>query len=257
MRTFLDTFPVPVVFLFIVATTWLAIEVGYRIGRKQVLRGSAATDGSAGGIQGSILALLAFVLALTFNMALTRFEARKQIVMAEANAIGTCYLRAELLSSPLDSEIRALLREYVDVRVEIVQTLELATGIARSEELQADLWQAAVRLSEEDASSFATLLFTQSLNDLIDIHEQRVVAGIYDRLPAAIIVVLYLVSILAMLAVGYFLAASGSRRTVANLALVLAFALVAILIVDLDRPGTGLFTTNQQAMLHLQASMTE
>ncbi|MCL7991894.1 MAG: hypothetical protein M8840_12275, partial [marine benthic group bacterium] len=79
----------------------------------------------------------------------------------------------------------------------------------------------------------------------------------YDRLPAAIIVVLYLVSILAMLAVGYFLAASGSRRTVANLALVLAFALVAILIVDLDRPGTGLFTTNQQAMLHLQASMTE
>ncbi|MCL7979753.1 MAG: hypothetical protein M8865_07605, partial [marine benthic group bacterium] len=103
MRTFLDTFPVPVVFLFIVATTWLAIEVGYRIGRKQVLRGSAATDGSAGGIQGSILALLAFVLALTFNMALTRFEARKQIVMAEANAIGTCYLRAELLSSPLDS----------------------------------------------------------------------------------------------------------------------------------------------------------
>jgi hypothetical protein len=190
-------------------------------------------------------------------MAVTRYEARKKLVVAEANAIGTCYLRAELLSTPLDSEIRTMLREYVDVRVEIVQTLEVAKGIARSEELQVDLWDAAVRLSREDTGSFATLLFTQSLNEVIDIHEQRVVAGIYDRLPAAILVVLYLVSILAMLAVGYFLAASGSRRTIANLALVLAFALVAILIVDLDRPGSGVFKTNQQAMLHLQESMTE
>ena len=257
MRTLVDAFPVPVIFLFIVTTTWLAIEAGYRIGRKQVVRGSAVADSSAAGIQGSILALLAFILALTFNMAVTRYEARKKLVVAEANAIGTCYLRAELLSTPLDSEIRTMLREYVDVRVEIVQTLEVAKGIARSEELQVDLWDAAVRLSREDTGSFATLLFTQSLNEVIDIHEQRVVAGIYDRLPAAILVVLYLVSILAMLAVGYFLAASGSRRTIANLALVLAFALVAILIVDLDRPGSGVFKTNQQAMLHLQESMTE
>ncbi len=257
MRSFLDVFPVPVIFLFIVATTWLAIEAGYRIGSKHVLRGTSGADGSAAGIQGSILALLAFILALTFNMAVTRFEARKTLVISEANAIGTCYLRAELLSSLLESEVRALLRQYVDVRVEAVQTLDVTKGIARSEDIQVDLWNAAVRASREDPGSFGTLLFTQSLNEVIDLHEQRVVAGIYDRLPAAILVVLYLVSILAMLAVGFFLATSGSRRSVANLALVLAFALVAILIVDLDRPGTGVFTTNQQAMLHLQDSMTE
>ena len=256
MNNFLDILPVPAVFLGIVATTWLAIEGGYRIGRKHLLRGSGGAAGSAAGIQGSILALLAFILALTFNMAVTRFEARKKLVIREANAIGTCFLRAELLPVPLGGEVRTLLREYVDVRVEVVHTLRLAEGIARSEELQDQLWGMAVRASRENPESFAALLFTQSLNEVIDLHEQRVVAGIYDRLPGAILVVLYLVSMLAMLAVGYFLAADGTRRSVANLALVLAFALVAILIVDLDRPGTGVFTTSQQAMIDLQTSMT-
>jgi hypothetical protein len=256
MDRFLDAFPVPVIFLFIVATTWLAIEAGYRIGKKQMFRGSGGAAGSAAGIQGSILALLAFVLALTFNMALTRFEGRKRLVISEANAIGTCFLRGELLPAPIDSEVRTLLREYVDVRVELIQTLDVEKGIARSEEIQEQLWDLAVRQSGENPESFATLLFTQSLNEVIDLHEQRVVAGIYDRIPGAILVVLYLVSILAMLTVGYILAKDGARRSVANLALVLAFALVAILIVDLDRPGTGVFTTNQQAMIDLQSTMT-
>ncbi|MEJ2548881.1 MAG: DUF4239 domain-containing protein [Gemmatimonadota bacterium] len=256
MDRFLDAFPDPVIFLFIVATTWLAIEAGYRIGKKQMFRGSGGAAGSAAGIQGSILALLAFVLALTFNMAVTRFEARKRLVISEANAIGTCFLRGELLPAPIDSEVRTLLREYVDVRVELIQTLDVEKGIARSEEIQEQLWDLAVRQSGENPESFATLLFTQSLNEVIDLHEQRVVAGIYDRIPGAILVVLYLVSILAMLTVGYILPKDGARRSVANLALVLAFALVAILIVDLDRPGTGVFTTNQQAMIDLQSTMT-
>ena len=69
----------------------------------------------------AVLALLAFLLTFTFGMAASRFEARRQVLLDEANAIGTAYLRAALLSDPQRAEIRKLLREYVDVRLEAVQ----------------------------------------------------------------------------------------------------------------------------------------
>lgn len=257
MSYFLDFVPIWVLFVVTVAITWLAIEVGFLAGRHRVRRGPADAGDSMAGIHGSILALLAFILAITFSMAATRYDTRKQLVLAEANAIGTCFLRAEMLPPPLDADVQSLLREYVDVRLEGVRTGELELVVARSEELHAVLWSKAVQLSREADQSHVFSLFVQSLNEVIDLHQERVVWGIDDRIPPGVWVVLYLVSVLAMLAVGYDKALSSSGRSIATVVLAMAFSLVIVLIVDLDRTQSGALTISQQALIDVSESIAE
>ena len=253
----LDTLPTWAVFVGTVVVTWLAIEVGYYVGRLRVRRGVPEKADSIAAMHGTILALLAFILAFTFGMASTRYDARKRLVLTEANAIGTSFLRADLLPSPFDTEMKTLLREYVDTRLEAVRPDKRDAALARSEELHALLWSQAVQVSREAPGSYGLLLFTPSLNEVIDLHAERVVAAIYDRLPAGVWAVLYLVAILAMLAMGYHLALTDSRRSITSVALALAFSLVIVLIVDLDRPQGGVLTVGQQAMEDARATMIE
>src|SRR6478735_3328306 len=104
------------------AFTGLALEGGYRLGRWRHARAEGEKEAPVGAMVGSILALFAFMLAFTFGLAASRFEARRQVVVAEANSIGTTYLRAQLLRNEQQrNESARLLREYVDVRVGGVQ----------------------------------------------------------------------------------------------------------------------------------------
>jgi hypothetical protein len=252
---FLDVLPAWAVFVATVAMCWLAVEGGRLAGRLRVRVGAQEKSDSVAALHGSILALLAFILAFTFGMAANRFDARKKLVLAEANAIGTCYLRAELLPSPFDTEMRALLLEYVDARLDAVQPDKLESALARAEELHALLWSQTVQVSREVPGSYGFVLFAQSLNEVIDLHEKRVVASIYDRLPGGVWGVLYAVAIIAMLATGYHLALTDSRRSLTSVALAVAFSMVIALIVDLDRPQSGALRVGQQSMVDVQESM--
>jgi hypothetical protein len=203
---------------------------------------------------GGTLGLLAFMLAFTFGLASTRFEARRQILLQEANAIGTCYLRAAMLPEPMRTESRNLLREYVDVRLQAVKPGQLEQGMAKSEELLNRLWAVAVTSAEKE-KTVITSLFIQSLNQVIDLHSTRVMAGVRSRVPGIIWIVLYLLLILAMVMLGYQSGLVKSRRSIAVLALVLGFSSVLYLIADLDRPGQGMLKTNQETMTDLRRSM--
>jgi hypothetical protein len=192
------------------------------------------------------------MLAFTFGMAESRFSARKELVLKEANAIGTTYLRSELLPEPDRTEILNLLREYVEVRVKGAQERDvLEQAIVRSEELHDPLWSLAVAIGKEHPDSIVVGLFIQSLNEVIDLHSERVTVGVRNRIPVSIWVTLYAVGILAMLLVGYQAGLSGTQSIMTNLALVVIFAAVMILIVDLDRPGESLFQVSQQSMVEL------
>jgi hypothetical protein len=116
-----DALPLPGFYLIIALIALLAVELGFRLARSRVLRSVHENEAPVGTIVGATLALLAFLLAFTFGLAASRFDARKGFVLDEANAIGTTYLRAALLPDPDRTEIRALLREYVDVRLQIIQ----------------------------------------------------------------------------------------------------------------------------------------
>lgn len=201
------------------------------------------------------LGLLALVLAFTFGMAVSRFDARKQLVLDEANAIGTTYLHAELLPQPYGMDIQRLLQEYVDVRLEGIQPGRLQSAMARSEELHQLLWSQAVVVGEQHPSLVIVGLFIHSLNEVIDLHAKRVTAGVRNRIPGIVWGWLYLVLIFAMFAMGYHAGMSGAARSYAVIALTLAFSVVVVLIVDLDRPQEGLVKVSQQALVDVQDNM--
>jgi hypothetical protein len=132
----LDFLPVWGVFVATLLLILLSVEIGYRLGRYRWKRSEKAKEAPIGEMVGATLGLLAFLLAFTFGVAATRFDARKQAVRDEANAIRTTYLRAGLLPEPQRTEVRKLLREYVDVRLEAVRSGNVEQATRRSEELQ-------------------------------------------------------------------------------------------------------------------------
>jgi hypothetical protein len=250
----LDVVPLWGLLLAFGAALWLAMEVGYRIGRWRHARRPDEREQPVGAMVASILGLVALVLGFTFSLAASRFDARRHAVLEEANAIGTTYLRARLLPEPQASEIARLLREYVDVRVRGVAEGKVAEAIAQSEALHELLWTQASAAAKSQ-SSIMTGLFIQSLNNVIDLHARRLLIGIRSRLPVVIWAGLFGLAMLGMTAVGYQAALSGTRRSPAMLGLVLAFAVVLFLIADLDRGQEGLLRVNQQALIDVQRTM--
>jgi hypothetical protein len=203
---------------------------------------------------GATLGLLAFMLAFTFGLAGTRFEARRQLVQTEANNISTTYLRADLLPEPMRTDAQVLLKQYVDARLAGTRPDRLMESISKSEEIQRRLWSQAILAIQKEKSVF-TSLFSQSVNQLIELHSQRITAGLRSRIPSAIWIGLYLVLILAMAAAGYQQGMASKRRSIAVITLVCGFSIVMFLITDLDRPGQGYLHVNQEAMIEVKKMM--
>ncbi len=254
ITAFLDRFPLWSLLPLTVGIALLSIEAGRRLADYRRKHSAEEEGAPVGGMVGGTLGLLAFMLAFTFGLASTRFEARRQILLQEANAIGTCYLRAGMLSEPMRSDAQNLLREYVDARLEAVQPGKLAQGMAKSEELRKRLWAVATTAADKE-KNVITSLFIQALNQVIDLHATRVMAGVRSRVPGVIWIVLYLLLILAMVMLGYQSGLAKSRRSIAVLALVIGFSSVLYLIADLDRPGQGMLQTSQEAMTDLRRTM--
>jgi len=240
-------------FLATVVFVFLFIEAGFLLGRRHRHK-DTALESSVNAMAGATAGLLAFMLAFTFGSAASRHDSRKQLVIEEANAIRTTYLRAGLLPGPHREEIRRLLREYVDIRVKAVQMekAEIQQALVRSEELQEQLWAQAVAASQVTPGSVTTGIFIQSLNELIQLHLKRLTVGIRNRVPGTIWGTLYSLAALAMFMMGYRAGLVGSRSRLISLALVLSFSGVIFLIADLDRPQQGLIRVSQQAMTELQ-----
>jgi hypothetical protein len=233
----------------------LAVEAGFRVGKWRQRRAEHERETPVGAIVAAILSLPAFLIAFTYGMAASRFELRRGLVLDEANAIKTTYLRAALIPEPHRTEIRTLLRDYVDVRLEGVKPGMEAPALARSEELQGRLWAQAVTVAEKHPTPI-TGLFVQSLNEVIELHTKRVTLGIRNRIPTTSWGALYFTVILAMVGVGYYAGLTSKTRTLETLILVVTFSGVLWLLADLDRPQEGLLKVGQQAMVDLRQSMT-
>lgn len=120
------------------------------------------------------------------------------------------------------------------------------------------MWSHVEILAGQDRRSPIYALFTSALNDMFDLHTERVVLGAHYRMPWFVWWTLILASIVAMIAVGFQFAIGGKRRSItANLALAITFALVMLLVFDLDRAGEGFITVNQQPMINLYQSMSK
>ena len=250
----LDAVPLWGLCMAILLLVLLAIEGGYRLGKYRRSRSEQEKEAPVGAMVGATLGLLAFMLAFTFGLAAARFDTRRQLLLDEANAIGTTYLRAGMLPNQRE-DIRALLRDYVDVRLEAVRSGNVTEGIRRSEHLHDQLWAQAVAVGENNPTSIVVGLFVQSLNEVIDLHANRVTAVLTSRIPGAIWVALCTVAVLALAAMGYHAGLAGTSRSLAELAVACTFSAVIVLIADLDRPHEGALTVSQQALIDLRQSM--
>jgi hypothetical protein len=247
----LDQIPVLLFIAIFILINAVAYEVGFRIGRWSGEQKGQADDGPTGLIVGSILALMAFLLAITMGMASDRYDTRRGLVLQEANALGTTYLRAGYLSEPNSTEMQALIREYTPLRIASPDRAQLASNIELSEELQAEMWAIAEDEARTNGSD-VTALYIESLNEVIDLHEMRIAAGLYARVPPTILWLLVLGVILSLGLVGYNAGLTGLRRPAIALVLVLSLGAVLWLVVDLDRPAEGLIQTSQQPLIDLQ-----
>lgn len=251
----LDKIPLGALLVATVAIVLSSLELGYRLGVRRHKRSDSEKEVPVGEMVAATLGLLAFLLAFTFSFAASRYESRKELVLQEANAVGTAWLRAGLLPDPESTASRALLREYVAVRVDGVKSGNLAPTISRSEELHLQLWTHAENAARKQDSMVRTGLYINALNDVIDRHADRIMMGIQHRIPPVIWLVLFGETVLAMAAMGYHGGLTGSTRSLASLAIALAFSGVMILIADLDNPAKGLIQTGQQPLIDVLKMM--
>src|SRR5215831_995347 len=121
----IDALPLWALFIVILLVVLLSVEFGYRLGKYRRGRREEEKEAPLGTMVGATLGLFAFILAFTFGLAATRFDAGRQVLLDEANAIGTTYLRAGMLPEQRE-EIRTLLRNYVDTRLKAVRPGNIA-----------------------------------------------------------------------------------------------------------------------------------
>jgi hypothetical protein len=244
----LDSVPILGVFVLIVVVTLVFYEAGFRLGRWWQIR-TPGDQEATGLLVGSILTLIAFLLAVTMSMASDRFDTRRGLVLEEANAIGTAFLRAGYLPEPARTEVRTRLQEYAPLRVSTDDRDELQAKIDRSVVLQNEIWAMSEELARTTDQGDLVSLYLDSINEVIDLHESRVVAGVYARVPETILLLLLVGSALTLGMVGYS-AGLTLRRGVLS-AIVLAFTLGAVLtlVLDIDRPRDGFLQVSQQPIL--------
>ena len=254
MTTSLHDYSLPTVFLASIVVLLAASEAGRRIGMRAAGRGG--DDVST--LEGAMLGLLALMIGFTFAMTLSRFEARRDAVLAEANAIGTTALRARLLPSPHNVEVNHLLREYVKIRLDVTQHVasaaELDAAIARSAAIHEALWQQTKLVAAKDNGMVPTGLFIQTLNEMIDDHARRLEA-LRNRVPNIVLVALYGVAIVACALAGYGNGLETRRVRLPVYTTAILIAAVILLIQDLDRPTTGFIKASQQPMIDVAASI--
>jgi hypothetical protein len=252
----LDQFPIWAVYLGTVAAVLVAAEIGFRIGiwlqRRDPDSGKAPVSGT---VVGGMLGLMAFLLAFTIGIVINQHNGRKEMVVTEANAVGTAYLRAGFLDEPDRTSSRDLLREYVEVRLAAAADPALFDSArTRSEEIHGELWSIVEDTVHQGRESDIMSLFVSSINEVIDVHSLRL-AAIDLRLPRLLGVVLYAATLLSFLLVGIANSADGKRDPFAILLFALAYVAVLMLVVDLDRAQQGLLTVSQTAMSDLLQQM--
>jgi len=251
----------------IVLTTALFIamlvsaEIGRRIGRARLARDPDGLEKGAGSAEGAIFALLGLLIAFTFAGADSRFQARRHLITAEANAIGTAYLRIDLLPADVQPAMRELFGRYVDARLAVFEEptdpglipgrLEVAAG------LQTEIWNLATSAAmREGMRPPVAQLMLPALNEMIDITTTRTTAT-QNHPPPAIFVLLVTLCLIGALLVGYGISPNRHRGWLHTVIFALILSLTTYVIIDLEFPRIGLIRIDKadQVLIDLRESM--
>jgi hypothetical protein len=242
--------------LIIVGAIGAATVAGVLLGRR-LRHHSAVLREPFGVLQAALLGVVGLILAFGLSLAVGRYEARRTAVVDEANAIGTTYLRAQLIAEPARTRSLALLREYTDLALRLSHDVPSSGDMRRTAAaegvVQRRLWRLAGQALDAEPVASGPRLYVDSLNTMIDMQTVRV-SGLNNRVPGAVLALEMVGAAIALGLLGLFLAVLGRGLV----PLVLAAALVSMLLLvtfDLDRPVRGLITVPSAPLEVVRASM--
>lgn len=221
----------------------LLLEIGRRIGLRHAAEDPEASTAGLGAIDGAVFGVMGLLLAFTFSGAASRFDTRRQLIVEEANDIGTAYLRLDLLPAASQPGLRDSFRRYVDSRVAMYRKLpgieEARAEFANTNRLQQEIWSQAVAACGDAASPATTTLVLSALNEMMDITGKRT-AALQMHPPGIIFVMLFGLALTSSMLAGYDMAAGRSRSWVHIVGFAAVMALAVYTILDIEFPRLGL-----------------
>ncbi|MDT4290349.1 hypothetical protein RO575_12325 [Methylomonas sp. MO1] len=239
----------------------LAIEFGRRLGLKT--RGDdQKTDNTAAGlIDGAIFGLMGLLIAFTFSGAASRLDHRRDLVINEANAIGTAYLRLNLLPSASQPPLRDLFRQYLDARLDAFQKLpDMAAAEAsllKANQLQNQIWPMAVQACQASGSVPATTLLLAALNEMFDMATLRTTTARVMHPPTVIFVMLFALALLSSFLAGYSMGNNPETTRFHVFGFAAIIAITVYVILDIEYPRAGLIRVDavDRVLIELRGSM--
>ncbi|MDI4663265.1 hypothetical protein K9U40_02760 [Xanthobacter autotrophicus] len=223
----------------------VAHRIGVFMGRREKARATTQMEG-VGVVVGGMLALMAFVLALTLSFANTRFSERRTGTLAEANAIGTAWLRAKAVGTPRAEAIATLLEQYTKVRADFVtaglDTARINALNQKTSALQSTIWGHVAAIVREQPNPVSASLMA-AINDTFDMSTAERLA-METRLPPQLFWLLILMTLLSTASVGYQLGLRGRSKPLLVVLLMFMWTVVIVDILDLAAPRLGNFRTS-------------
>lgn len=244
--------------LVVLLGTLMTLELGRKLGRRERLRATEAPSG-LGLIEGAVFTLLGLLLAFTFSGAATRFDQRRELVAREANAIGTAWLRLDLLPEGDQGDLRQLYREYLDARLESFRNSSDRPSTdrarARATSLQDEIWSKEAAACTKAPPSYVCLLVLPAVNEMIDITTTRLVAT-WTHPPPTIYLLLIALCFAAAVLSGYATASNARRSWVHQLMFAGSIAISIYIILELEYPRFGLIRVDavDQVLIDLRQS---
>jgi ABC-type glycerol-3-phosphate transport system permease component len=239
----------------------LCLEIGFRIGLASSKRNHELAYEGTGTIDAAVFALLGLLLGFSFAGAMSRFDARRQLIVNEANTIGTAYLRIDLLPASDQPQIRALFREYLGARLRAFEVLrnrdEARQEFARAGEIQ-QIWSRALTASKNDSTQNSARLLMPAINDMMDVTTARMIAA-GSRLPALIFLLLVSVALLSGLLAGYAMAKRKSRSWLHMILYATVIPITIYAVLDFEDPRSGLIRVDaaDKALIQLRDSIRQ
>ena len=254
-RTFISLLFVAGLFVGMV----LLLELGRRLGQRRQGRDEEGARAGLGAVEGAVFALMGLLVAFTFSGAATRFDSRRQLIVDEANSIGTAWLRLDLLPLATQPELRGLFRGYLDTRLAVYQKLPdlqaARAELARANALQGEIWTRAVTASQSAPAPMVAQVFP-ALNEMFDIATTRTMAAQIHP-PEIIFIMLGVLALVCSLLAGYAMAGGKSRSWIHVIGFALILAGTVYVILDLEFPRFGLIRIDatDKVLLELRESM--
>ena len=251
--SWLASLPLTVIALAIVAALIVAATIGYR-GHVWLLHRAGETESESHDyLLSAVLGLLALLLGFTFSLALNRHEDRRNLVVQEANALDTAWLRTQLLEPPNKAAISQLLRTYLDARLDWSETDGADDSWVRTEALQQKLWAATSQAVRAEPNAQLMRALMDPVNQSFDLAAARSAASA-AHVPDRVLTVLLLYAVLAAAMLGYTAAAKGKPQRIATVCVLVAMTLALVMILDIDRPRSGAIQVSQQPLEELKQS---